>query len=291
MLLAVEGGGFFSSSASGYSKGLSLLLLGQRSEDKPMRVAPWNHYQLVEQESDTQLQLASTKNYLPRGCASFVCFGRTSAGHDTPSPLKVGPAQQHDVSSGSFVSNQGKDPSTQIDNENDNRKVVLKSSLKRPRINKSVDAANEHEASDGKVADAPGAQPERRRVQWTDACGSELVEIREFEPSKRCKFVIDKFLGMALKFHKLVLYHPQFHRNFNFFLTLSPFSLAHVTSVILNTNPMGLPGEQALALCRFQKMAAPKGKHKISLVCWIEDDGSDDEFENGSGRTCSCAIM
>ncbi|KAL1343458.1 hypothetical protein HN51_029848 [Arachis hypogaea] len=205
MLLAVEGGGFFSSSASGYSKGLSLLLLGQRSEDKPMRVAPWNHYQLVEQESDTQLQLASTKNYLPRGCASFVCFGRTSAGHDTPSPLKVGPAQQHDVSSGSFVSNQGKDPSTQIDNENDNRKVVLKSSLKRPRINKSVDAANEHEASDGKVADAPGAQPERRRVQWTDACGSELVEIREFEPS--------------------------------------------------------------------------------------EDDGSDDEFENGSGRTCSCAIM
>ncbi|MED6193274.1 hypothetical protein PIB30_017855 [Stylosanthes scabra] len=206
MLLAVEGGGFFSSSASGYSKGLSLLLLGQRSEDKPMRVTPWNQYQLVDQESNTELQLASTKKYLSRGgCASFVCFGRTSAGHDTPSPLKVGPAQQHDVSPGSLVSNQGKDPSTYIDNENDNRKVVLKSSLKKPRINKSVNAANEHEASHGKVADAPGSQSERRRVQWTDSCGSELVEIREFEPS--------------------------------------------------------------------------------------EDDRSDDEFENGGNRACSCAIM
>ncbi|MED6118261.1 hypothetical protein PIB30_000884 [Stylosanthes scabra] len=184
MLLAVEGGGFFSSSASGYSKGLSLLLLGQRSEDKPMRVAPWNQYQLVDQESDTQLQLASTKKYPSRGgCASFGCFGRTSAGHDTPSPLKVGPAQQHDLSPGSLVSNQGKDPSTYIDNENDNRKVVLKSSLKRPRVNKSVNAANEHVASDGKVADAPGSQSERR-VQWTDSCGSELAEIREFEPSE-----------------------------------------------------------------------------------------------------------
>ena len=182
MLLAVEGGGFFSSSASGYSKGLSLLLLGQRTEDKPMRVAPWNQYQLVDQEPDTELQLASTKNHLSRGCASFVCFGRTSAGHDTPSPLKVGPAHQHDVSPGPLVSNKGKDSSAHVDDGNDNRKVALKSSMKRPQISRSVDAANEHEASDGKGIDAPGAQTERRKVQWTDACGSELVEIREFEP-------------------------------------------------------------------------------------------------------------
>ena len=183
MLFAVEGGGFFSASASGYSKGLSLLLLGQRNEDKPMRVAPWNHYQLVDQESDPQLQLAPTKNRLSRGCASFVCFGRTSAGHDTPSPLKVGPTQQHDVSPGLPVSNDGKDPS-HIDDNNDGIKVTLKSSIRRPHSNKSVsvEATNEQEASGGHVVCTPGDQAERRRVQWTDACGSELVEIREFEP-------------------------------------------------------------------------------------------------------------
>ncbi|KAI9071212.1 hypothetical protein K1719_046829 [Acacia pycnantha] len=140
MLLAVEGGGFFSSSALGYSKGLTLLLLGQRSEDKPMKVSPWNQYQLVDQESDPELQLASTKNRISRGCASFVCFGRASAGLDTPSPLKVGPAQQHDVSPGSLVSD--KDQSSHLDNI------------------------------------------ERRKVQWTDTCGNELTEIREFEPSE-----------------------------------------------------------------------------------------------------------
>lgn len=184
MLFAVEGGGFFSASASGYSKGLSLLLLGQRNEDKPMRVAPWNQYQLVDQESDPELQLASTKNRLSRGCASFVCFGRTSAGPDTPSPLKVGPAQQHDVSPGLPVSNDEKDPSANVDDNNDGRKVTLKSSIKRPQINKSVpdEATNEQDASGGHRVCFPGDQAERRRVQWTDACGSELVEIREFEP-------------------------------------------------------------------------------------------------------------
>ncbi|XP_061345192.1 uncharacterized protein LOC133291029 [Gastrolobium bilobum] len=207
MLLAVEGGGFFSASASGYSKGLSLLLLGQRNEDKPMRVAPWNQYQLVDQESDPELQLASTKNRLSRGCASFVCFGRTSAGLDTPSPLKVGPAQHQDASPGPLVSNKGKDPSAHVEDDHDSRKVKLKSSMKRPQINKPVhvEAAYEHEASGGEGIYTPGSQAERRKVQWTDACGSELVEIREFEPS--------------------------------------------------------------------------------------EVDGSDDEFDNGNGRTCSCAIM
>ena len=183
MLLAVEGGGFFSSSASGYSKGLTLLLLGHRSEDKPMRVSPWNHYQLVDQEPDPKLQLASTKNRLTRGCASFVCFGRASAGVDTPSPLKVGPAQQHEVLSGPLVSDKGKDPSAHPDDNNGTRKVLLKSSLKKPQYNTPVpvEVTNLDEVSSGKLSDAPG-QTESRKVQWTDACGSELVEIREFEP-------------------------------------------------------------------------------------------------------------
>jgi len=198
MLLAVEGGGFFSSSASGYSKGLTLLLLGQKNEDKPMRVSPWNQYQLVDQESDRNLQLASTKNWLPRGCASFVCFGRTSAGLDTPSPLKVGPAQQHDVLPGPLVSEKGKDCTADLDDSIAARKVSLRSSLKRPSDEApvSVGNANEREALVEKGNDIPG-HTERRRVQWTDACGSELFEIKEFEP--RCGFFFLVKIGVFIR--------------------------------------------------------------------------------------------
>lgn len=188
MLLAVEGGGFFSSSASGYSKGLTLLLLGQKNEDdKPMRVSPWNQYQLVDQEPDTHLQLASAaKNRLSRGCASFVCFGRASAGLDTPSPLKVGPAQNQDVLPGPLASDKGKDHTIDVEDDNGNViKVSLKSSLKKPSNSNPVPVQNisehEYEEFSENCSDIPG-HTERRKVQWTDACGSELAEIREFEP-------------------------------------------------------------------------------------------------------------
>ncbi|XP_022767956.1 uncharacterized protein LOC111312185 [Durio zibethinus] len=186
MLLTVEGGGFFSSSASGYSKGLTLLLLGQKHEDKPMRVSPWNHYQLVYQEPDPDLQLASIKNRLSRGCASFVCFGRTFAGLDTPLHLKVGPVQQQDVLPGPLVSDKTNDRATQLDDGNNNaRKVALKSSLKKQPNNTPVplEDVNDREASGEKDGDIP-SYAERRKVQWTDACGSELAEIREFKPSE-----------------------------------------------------------------------------------------------------------
>ncbi|WRX30637.1 hypothetical protein QQP08_023124 [Theobroma cacao] len=184
MLLTVEGGGFFSSSASGYSKGLTLLLLGQKHEDRPMRVSPWNHYQLVDQEPDPDLQLASIKNRLSRGCASFVCFGRTSAGLDTPSPLKVGPVQQQDVLPGPLDSDKNNDHTSHLEDGNSNaRKFALKSSLKKPSNSTPVplEDVNDREASGEKDGDIP-SHTERRKVQWTDACGSELAEIKEFEP-------------------------------------------------------------------------------------------------------------
>ncbi|MBA0595871.1 hypothetical protein Gorai_012720, partial [Gossypium raimondii] len=185
MLLTVEGGGFFSSSVSGYSKGLALLLLGQKHEDKPMRVSPWNHYQLVDQESEPDLnQLASIKNRLSRGCTSFVCFGRTSAGLDAASALKVGPVQQQDVLPELHVLDKTNDHASQLDDGNSNvREIALKSSLKKRPINTliPVEDVNDHEASGDKDGDIP-SHPERRKVQWTDAHGSELAEIREFEP-------------------------------------------------------------------------------------------------------------
>lgn len=191
MLLAVEGGGFFSSSASGYSKGLTLLLLGQKHEEKPMRVTPWSQYQLVDQETNPDLQLASGKNRLVRGCASFVCFGRAAAGPENPSPLKVGPTQNQEVSQEPLDFGESKDQVHTIDHvvdeDDDNtRKIVnRKSSLKR-----SVNIAgtfvagggnsNKHEALCEKDKTVI-CQMERRKVQWTDTTGGELFEIREFE--------------------------------------------------------------------------------------------------------------
>ena len=183
MLFAVEGGGFFSSSATGYSKGLALLLLGHKDDDKPMRVSPWNQYQLVDQESDTHLQLASTKNRLSRGCASFVCFGRASAGLDSPSPLKVGPTQQQDVLHESVASEKSEDYAAPPEEFHAAKKVVLKSSLKKSlkRVPTPVESSNEREKSCETNSHIPD-NAEKRKVQWTDTCGSELVDVREFEP-------------------------------------------------------------------------------------------------------------
>ncbi|CAK9313808.1 unnamed protein product [Citrullus colocynthis] len=185
MLLAVEGGGFFSSSASGYSKGLTLLLLGQKDEDKPMRVSPWNQYQLVDHESESDLQLASTKNRISRGCASFVCFGRTSAGlNSSPSPLKVGPTLPHDSLPGSISTDEGKDE-IPVEDGNTFGNIALKSSLKRPSNGISISHQNSHESETMSKKDGDiRCLTNRRKVQWTDACGNELVEIREFEPSE-----------------------------------------------------------------------------------------------------------
>ncbi|KAJ4966893.1 hypothetical protein NE237_018742 [Protea cynaroides] len=186
MLLAVEGGGFFSSSASGYSKGLTLLLLGRKNEDRPMRVSPWNQYQLLEQEIDPDFQLASGKNRVSRGCAAFVCFGRASAGLEGPSPPKVGAVRQKDIVAVSpAVSDKYEECISHHGDDKSIRKVCLKSSLKKSsNYNPNPLASGEgdlHEASSETVSEVPGS--ERRKVQWTDAYGKELVDIREFELS------------------------------------------------------------------------------------------------------------
>ncbi|KAI3460460.1 hypothetical protein Pfo_017123 [Paulownia fortunei] len=197
MLFAVEGGGFFSSSASGYSKGLTLLLLGQKNEEKPMRVTPWNQYQLVDQETDPDLQLASGKNRPVRGCASFVCFGCAAAGLESPSPLKVGPTQNQEVLPGPPVFDESKDPKNSagcvvVDGNDSKRKIAsLKSSLKKAANSAPVASPgsggdggknNEHETVCEKNNDV--AYQMERKVQWTDTIGGELFEIREFEMSE-----------------------------------------------------------------------------------------------------------
>lgn len=182
MLLAVEGGGFFSSSASGYSDGLALLLLGRAKEERPMRVSPWNHYQLVGQGVDPpDVRLASKRSQVPRKCAFFVCFRRASARLDGPSPPQVGPAQQSaDAGSASDMDELCMKPGG--DDENGGE-VHRKSSLKKSPASRAVEAHRDTRAPgtrDGEQNSAAGCMV-RRRVHWRDARGSDLAEVREFD--------------------------------------------------------------------------------------------------------------
>ncbi|PKI58055.1 uncharacterized protein LOC116205155 [Punica granatum] len=185
MLLAVEGGGFFSSSASGYSKGLTLLLLGQKDEDdKPMRVSPWNQYHLVNQEPDVRGHLGSRRKWHSRAWVSFMCFHGASGAADGPSYPNVGGDHQ-EIWPGPLVSNKCKDSKTDLDDVIDAKVDTPRSNLRRRSSSVAVSVLDAHECNSlvENIGNIPG-QIGGRRVQWTDALGTELAEIREFEPSE-----------------------------------------------------------------------------------------------------------
>ncbi|KAL9234151.1 hypothetical protein vseg_009052 [Gypsophila vaccaria] len=201
MLFAAEGGGFFSSSALGYSKGLTVLILGQKSDEKHMRVAPWNHYQLVDREIDSDLQLASCKNRLSGGCASFVCFSRTSAELNGQSPIKVGrldPTQALDILPSVTEIERDKDLKIIADHDNSAKNISLRSSMKKSTQNIRQIIFNDDEQEPlFKEGGDVEVLKERRKVQWTDACGKELTEIREFEVSEHGDSDDEFFSGNA----------------------------------------------------------------------------------------------
>ncbi|GER34451.1 NAD/NADP-dependent betaine aldehydedehydrogenase, partial [Striga asiatica] len=171
-------------------KGLSLLLLGQKNEDKPMRVAPWTQYQLVDQETNPDLQLAPGKKRLVRRCASFVCFGRaTATGPEGPSKPNVGPTENREFRQGSRERDGIKDAAHSVDctvdgDNNGQIGISRKSSLKRSDIAGAVvddgSCGNSNKLDSSDVTCETG----RRKVQWADAIGGELFEIREFEMSE-----------------------------------------------------------------------------------------------------------
>ncbi|KAF5955277.1 hypothetical protein HYC85_008133 [Camellia sinensis] len=177
-----KGEGFFSSSASGYSKGLTLLLLGQKKEEKPMRVSPW----WTKNPTLTSSWLLR-RTWLVRRCASFFCFGRAAAGLESPSPLKVGPTQQQDILPAPPVTDKGKDhihTTDLVEDDSNTGKLALKSNLKKPTNTLPVSGGvvSECEVLCENGSDIPGHM-ERRKVQWTDASGGEIAQIREFELS------------------------------------------------------------------------------------------------------------
>ncbi|ERN03896.1 hypothetical protein AMTRI_Chr05g64920 [Amborella trichopoda] len=187
MLLAVESG-FFSSSAFSYSKGLAIFFLGKHHSEnqqdnkskQQMRVLPLSHqaYHLV-QDINRPLASSSVKSRA-RGCASFICFGRSSSRPEGPSLPRVEPVHQQDASQSDCAASS---------NDNNSRKVFLKSSLKRPPGNTNDDSLVQSvggdivEAQDGKANTIPSSTA-KRKVQWTDTFGKELTEIKEFEPSE-----------------------------------------------------------------------------------------------------------
>ncbi|KAF2932387.1 hypothetical protein DAI22_05g284300 [Oryza sativa Japonica Group] len=161
MLLAVEVGGFFSSSASGYRNGLALLLLGHKGEEKPVKVTPWNHYRLV---GGGEAEPASEENNVPSGkCASFICFGCP------PARLKGVSKNRKSTTNGySYVNESG-------------IKGCLKNNLKRDSSERYVVSDAEDPRESLEEVQTLKAGMERRKVHWTNTCRKELFEIREFE--------------------------------------------------------------------------------------------------------------
>lgn len=187
MLLTVEGGVFFSSSASGYRSGLSLLLLGRRREEGQMRVLPWTQNQFVEREVDPNLHLASRRSPTSYRCSSFTCFRHISTVTEGPNLPKVGPLCRS-VSLPDSASASASQRSNDSSTSEMERAIPPKSILKRS----STDCS----ALVGQATDALGLTREeqdnvsicieRRKVHWTDKCGKELAEIREFELRYAC---------------------------------------------------------------------------------------------------------
>ncbi|CAL4962901.1 unnamed protein product [Urochloa decumbens] len=184
MLLAVEGGGFFSSSASGYSHGLALLLLGRKAEEKPVKVSPWNQYRLVDREGEQVYHLASAKDQTPGKCAPFVCFGCTANDLEVASPAKAGSSNvlgSTQEEEASFPANKLTTSGSITGNE---RRGCLKSNSKRDSLEHCIVVSEGEEPRESlEEVQTLRASMERRKVQWTDTCGKDLFEIREFETS------------------------------------------------------------------------------------------------------------
>ncbi|PAN17804.1 hypothetical protein PAHAL_3G155800 [Panicum hallii] len=183
MLLAVEGGGFFSSSASGYSHGLALLLLGRKSEEKHDKGSPCSHYRLVGQEAEHECPVPSGKNDVPGKCASFICFGCTPAKLVGASPPKLGSSNIPGSSSEQPSSSSTGTATTNGSINGSGRKGCLKNNPRRDSSERSTLSCSEEPRESLEEVQTLRSGMERRKVQWTDACGKELFEIREFEVS------------------------------------------------------------------------------------------------------------
>ncbi|CAD5186001.1 unnamed protein product [Musa acuminata subsp. malaccensis] len=149
-----------------------------------MRVSPWDQSRLVEQEVNPEFPLASRNEHVSHGCSSFVCFGRASSGVNGTSPPKVGPVRHYETPLDSSTTNSCKESATEDVVVEGDRKICLKSSLKKQFTDHSASDA-EAVSTNGSSRELPGSTSgfTKRKLQWSDACGKELIEIKEFELS------------------------------------------------------------------------------------------------------------
>ena len=105
-----------------------------------MRVVHWNQIQLVDQEPDSDLQLASRKNCLACSC---ICFGRAVTGIESPSHLKVSPTKQQPRDDLKRFLDSEKVSKMYASDLNSRNVGSLKSSLKGPATVVASIAANE----------------------------------------------------------------------------------------------------------------------------------------------------
>jgi len=200
MLLAVEGGGFFSSSASGYSHGLALLLLGRKAEEKPVKVSPWNQYRLVDRGSEQVYHLASSKDQAPGKCAPFICFGCTANGLEVASPPKVVSSNALDSAQEDASCSANKKLTSSGSITGNERRGCLKSNSKRDSLEHIIVVSEGEEPRESlEEVQTLRASMERRKVQWTDTCGKDLFEIREFETRYGPKVLFSLYIICAFQ--------------------------------------------------------------------------------------------
>lgn len=143
-----------------------------------------NQRRLIKQVTNCEFQLASRNKQISCGFPSFICFSRASGGVNGTSPPKVGPENHSETSLDTSTSNSGKESVVCDTVDDSEKKIFLKSSLKKPLADCSVLSVQAVDTNDS-LRELPSGMAgftKKGKLQWTDACGKELVEIKEFEP-------------------------------------------------------------------------------------------------------------
>lgn len=163
-----------------------------------MRVLPWNQNQGLPLASSKQQEQQRES----RRCCSFFCSWCASTGPDGSASASIKVDAFHRSSNSQRVdgSSLALAPPASLpisapvgiargeaaNGKNAVVKVCLKSNLKKPRASAGTHNTDSPTGSPNRVNtgnDADVNRNRKREVQWTDAHGKELVEIREFELS------------------------------------------------------------------------------------------------------------
>lgn len=163
-----------------------------------MRVLPWNQNQGLPLASSKQQEQQRES----RRCCSFFCSWCASTGPDGSASASIKVDAFHRSSNSQRVdgSSLALAPPASLpisapvgiargeaaNGKNAVVKVCLKSNLKKPRASAGTHNTDSPTGSSNRVNignDADVNRNRKREVQWTDAHGKELVEIREFELS------------------------------------------------------------------------------------------------------------